>query len=54
MFGQLQDARIPGGCEHCDAYQTAEPLEAKVWRIAVHHDDRCPWMNSAVKTGRST
>jgi hypothetical protein len=44
VLGPLQGARIPGGCEHCDAYQTAEPIQATAWRITVHHDADCPWL----------
>lgn len=41
-FGPLDGARIPGGCEHCDAYQTVHPAHAGTWLIGVHHDDWCP------------
>ena len=42
MLGALDGARIPGGCDHCDAYQTVQPIVAGVWQITVHHDDHCP------------
>jgi hypothetical protein len=42
LLGPLDGARIPGGCHHCDAYQTTHPVEAGVWSITVHHDDWCP------------
>ena len=37
ILGPLDGARIPGGCDHCDAYQTVRPIEAGVWTISVHH-----------------
>ena len=43
MLGPLEGARIPGGCDYCDAYQTVDPAAAGVWMISVHHDERCPW-----------
>jgi hypothetical protein len=41
-LGPIDGARVPGGCDSCDAYQSAEPIEAGVWIIAVYHDDWCP------------
>lgn len=40
----MDGARIPGGCDTCDAYQV---IRADYWgpdmhSIAVHHDDWCP------------
>jgi hypothetical protein len=43
-LGPLEGARIPGGCEHCDAYQTVEPVAPGVWSLTVHHDDWCPFI----------
>jgi hypothetical protein len=40
----LDGARIEGGCDYCDAYQTVAPAVAGVWTLAVHHDDWCPWL----------
>ncbi len=42
-LGPLEGARVPGGCDACDAYQTVMPIAAGAWSIAVHHDDGCPW-----------
>jgi hypothetical protein len=42
LLGPLDGARIPGGCDHCDAYQTTGPVSTGVWSITVHHDDDCP------------
>jgi hypothetical protein len=38
----LDGARIPGGCDSCDAYQTVHVIDAGITRINVHHDDWCP------------
>jgi len=48
-LGPLEGKRIPGGCDHCDAYQTVEPIEAGAWRVVVHHDDWCPWLRGREK-----
>jgi hypothetical protein len=42
LLGPLEGAKIPGGCDTCDAYQMAEPLETGVWYIRVYHDEDCP------------
>lgn len=44
FFGPLDGQKIPGGCDHCDAYQTAEPVSAGLWSVKVYHDDDCPWL----------
>lgn len=44
LFGRLDGARIPGGCDWCNAYQTVTPLTAGAWSLTVHHDDWCPWL----------
>jgi hypothetical protein len=44
LLGPLDGARIAGGCDYCNAYQTVEPIEAGVWTCRVHHDDWCPWL----------
>jgi hypothetical protein len=41
-LGPLEDERIPGGCPHCNAYQTVDPVTAGVWSLVVHHDEWCP------------
>jgi hypothetical protein len=49
MLIRRQDgARIPGGCDHCNAYQV---VHADYWgpdlhRLAIHHDDWCPWFTA--------
>ena len=42
LFGAVDGAEIPGGCERCDAFQTLSVLTAGVWHLVVHHDDGCP------------
>jgi hypothetical protein len=44
ILSSLCGGRIPGGCDHCDAYQTNEQVDAGIWRLTVHHDDWCPWL----------
>ena len=45
-LGPLEGARVPGGCDYCDACQVVEPVSAGVWSIGVHHDDDCPFLRS--------
>lgn len=42
LLGPLDGAKIPGGCDQCDAYQTTALVDASVWEITVHHDPGCP------------
>lgn len=42
----LDGARIPGGCDDCDAYQTIDASHAPMFMLNVHHDDTCPWFNT--------
>lgn len=42
LFGPLDGAQVPGGCDTCTAYQTVDPLTEGVWNITVHHDPDCP------------
>ncbi len=44
ILGPLDGARIPGGCDCCNAYQTVQPIAAGIWSITVLHDDDCPWL----------
>lgn len=46
-FGPLDGQRIEGGCQHCDAYQTVDPMAAGAWVLTVHHDDWCPVLKAA-------
>lgn len=49
MLGPLDGEKIPGGCEQCNAYQTAELLGPGVWNISVHHDEWCPMIGGKGK-----
>jgi hypothetical protein len=44
MFAALDGAQIPGGCDHCDAYQVVGAMQGHpdVHIISVYHDDDCP------------
>lgn len=42
LLAPLDGARVPGGCDHCDAYQTTTPLADGVWELTIHHDHDCP------------
>ena len=46
FLSALDGARIPGGCDHCDAYQVihANRHGANLHQIDVRHDDDCPWL----------
>lgn len=41
LFAALDGARIPGGCDSCDAYQEVAKV-GHVTHINVCHDDDCP------------
>ena len=45
MFDALKGARIPGGCDDCDAYQviTDDPTCPGVTVIQIRHDETCPY-----------
>jgi hypothetical protein len=40
----IDGARIPGGCDDCDAYQTVTATYGQrgISQIKIHHDDSCP------------
>jgi hypothetical protein len=47
FFRQFDGARIPGGCDHCDAYQTVtSPAygHSAITMLTTHHDDWCPFL----------
>lgn len=50
VLGPLDGARIPGGCDHCDAYQTVEAVHPGVWIIHVSHDAWCPALGAGPAT----
>jgi ribosomal protein L37AE/L43A len=43
LLAPLDGRRIPGGCEHCDAYQTVRPMADGIWACVISHDNSCPW-----------
>lgn len=45
-LASLDGARIPGGCDDCDAYQTVDATHAPLFVLNVHHDATCPWFNT--------
>lgn len=43
MFAPLDGARLPGGCDSCDAEQSiATAGTPGVWKLTILHDDDCP------------
>lgn len=44
QLGPLDGQEIPGGCDHCDAYQKIELVERGLWMLNVYHDDACPFL----------
>jgi len=42
LLGPLDGAFVPGGCDSCNAEQTAVAAAPGVWQILVAHDDECP------------
>ena len=45
LIAALDGAQLPGGCHHCDAYQTIKTNAyglPKAHAVTVHHDDWCP------------
>lgn len=53
ILGPLDGARIAGGCDYCEAYQTVQPIEAGAWSVSVMHDDDCPWLAARSGEGLS-
>jgi hypothetical protein len=48
LNASLDGAEIPGGCDRCDAYQTADVDTHGIRRIRVHHGTWCPRWNAMV------
>lgn len=46
QIAAMDGARIPGGCDHCDAYQVIDAQQGHpdVHMLRVFHDDDCPWL----------
>ena len=51
LFGPLDGAHLPGGCDTCDAYQTITPTQAGIWTLTIHHDEWCPALTSTTEQG---
>ena len=47
LLVQAEGTEIPGGCDHCDAYQTFETTSPGVHMVFVHHDDLCPILQAS-------
>lgn len=50
----LDGLRVPGGCDHCDAYQEIHANWGGhgIHRLAVYHDDHCPWYHGSNRAAR--
>ncbi len=46
VFGRLDGAHIPGGCDHCNAYQKVRPVESGIWNLRTYHDEWCAWLHA--------
>lgn len=44
IFAAMDGARIPGGCEHCNADQVPSVDAFGILHITVEHDDWCPFL----------
>jgi hypothetical protein len=55
MVNQLNGAKILGGCDHCDAYQTMaeDPDFPGLFHLRIHHDNWCPFLAHIEKRRRS-
>jgi len=54
LLGPLVGTDVPGGCDHCDAYQRVQPdpeLDG-LWHITTHHDGWCPWLQEREQKAR--
>jgi hypothetical protein len=46
LLGPFDGERVAGGCDHCDADQSVEPVQAGVWVVHVFHDGECPTLRA--------
>jgi hypothetical protein len=46
LLAKMNGAKVYGGCDECDAYQTmeADPDLPHVFHLRIHHDDWCPFL----------
>lgn len=42
FFASMDGARIPGGCDDCDAWQEPRVIDKGIVILTVRHDDWCP------------
>lgn len=54
FLAALTGQQIPGGCDHCDAYQTMRRHESGSWIMTVHHDADCPFLAARTPRGLLT
>lgn len=46
IFDLMAEGPVPGGCDLCDAYTTAEVPTPGIYLVHVHHDDWCRVLRS--------
>jgi hypothetical protein len=53
LIASLDGARIPGGCDACDAYQVVQARAGhrNVHLMKVFHDDGCPVLTATTTQG---
>jgi hypothetical protein len=46
LLAPIDGQRIPGGCDHCNAYQvlTLHKWGPNAHAMTTHHDGWCPWL----------
>lgn len=51
MIAAMDGARVPGGCDYCDAYQVVRAMQGhpNLHTVSVCHDDWCPWWQARQK-----
>jgi hypothetical protein len=52
-FAGLDGVRIPGGCQHCDAYQVPQVLDQGLVQLTVRHDAWCQRLRAITKGATS-
>lgn len=56
LIASMDGARLPGGCDCCNAYQTIRAHafgSQNIHMITVHHDDWCPVLAAHQAAGAS-
>lgn len=49
VFASMEGQRIPGGCDHCDAYQEMKVDDLGIFYVYVCHDDWCAFLQARRK-----